>query len=748
MLTPKKNLQKIFYTRFKIIVIYKAYIMPNSAYVTIKIPLKSITNDEIIEDIQYYVIIVNKIVTRSLLLLRAYLISCDVIPVLNENFIDTLLKTVCIQDNRGRPPSVANQLLRSKLKIIHDRIFRGIPGLEPLSYTHLSTVLDYCATTILTDIENNIKQRYTQYIESFVNASFRLRQYLSSIKIVTDMTTRNSLKYAFIKKLRLIKTDLMNTGSLKSDIIYHSWITYYKTKLIPNRPLKKDSIKYDIQCSPQDYLPGLIYIVKTLEKMNNEHILINRQEQNRIEQYILNNPNLTETDKIKLRITNKSHIKLKNISPLRTSIVPKHIRIDTTTLVNMFYNLDKETKNNPEFYSKEEILTDGNLKRNKDEIWSLFFNIEPMKKEQLIDDNGIIYPKLAWSKHIKNIKKKGYSFDNQMTTDGVSCSLLFIKKELKNGTIAEKRVKDEFTEQYLSDLSNEQLRKYSEYDKVAIDANMGDLLYCTGEEYDGCIKDHCKNSDCEEHKHQREHLRYTQDSRRKTMKTKKYAGILEEQKGICLVNERGVGIWESMLSSYDHKTVSLRKFYDYIGMKIFVNNKIEEFYTRYIFRKLKLNTFINTQKSEQLFMNTFTKTFGPPKTTLIGIGDWGQYEHRKYKEPVKGKGFRKMLRTYGYETYLIDENCTSKRCFECKTNGYNCETFKSRMHPDINREERKSRIVHGLLMCQHCKKVWNRDVNASLNILEIITSIVNGKERPLYLEKINSTRLIQQELNQ
>lgn len=177
-------------------------------------------------------------------------------------------------------------------------------------------------------------------------------------------------------------------------------------------------------------------------------------------------------------------------------------------------------------------------------------------------------------------------------------------------------------------------------------------------------------------------------------------------------------------------------------MKLYVNNKIEEFYQKYIFRKLKFNKYANTLKSEQKFMTIFKKKYGSPDRVMIGIGDWEQDEHRKFKEPTKGSGIRKMLRTYGYSVYLINESCTSKRCFSCKNNEHNCETFRSRIHPDKNREVRKSRTVHGLLMCQHCKKIWNRDVNSSLNIMEIIQSILKGEEeRPLYLEKSNSVRL-------
>ena len=40
----------------------------------------------------------------------------------------------------------------------------------------------------------------------------------------------------------------------------------------------------------------------------------------------------------------------------------------------------------------------------------------------------------------------------------------------------------------------------------------------------------------------------------------------------------------------------------------------------------------------------------------------------------------------------------------------------------------------GLVQCSDCHKVWNRDVNSSLNILRIGTeAIMNNNPRPEYL---------------
>jgi hypothetical protein len=126
---------------------------------------------------------------------------------------------------------------------------------------------------------------------------------------------------------------------------------------------------------------------------------------------------------------------------------------------------------------------------------------------------------------------------------------------------------------------------------------------------------------------------------------------------------------------------------------------------------------------------------------IIGLlTDFEQKQHMKYKEPIKGKSIRKLFRENGYKVYLVDEFRTSCMCSKCKINTAKCEKFMIRENP---KPYKKGNIlVHGLLKCKICGSVWNRDVNASINIYRIAKNAINKIERPLYLcrEKMNENK--------
>jgi transposase len=95
-------------------------------------------------------------------------------------------------------------------------------------------------------------------------------------------------------------------------------------------------------------------------------------------------------------------------------------------------------------------------------------------------------------------------------------------------------------------------------------------------------------------------------------------------------------------------------------------NDKEEFYSEYLFRKLRLNRYINKQKSESKFLKEFSDQFGSSESTDVFIGDWDSSRHTfKGQTVTKGIGFRKMFRKYGYKVYLVDEYKTSKTCPLC-----------------------------------------------------------------------------------
>jgi transposase len=155
------------------------------------------------------------------------------------------------------------------------------------------------------------------------------------------------------------------------------------------------------------------------------------------------------------------------------------------------------------------------------------------------------------------------------------------------------------------------------------------------------------------------------------------------------------------------------------------------FYEKELYRKLKLNTYLNTKRSEQRMMNSFQKKFGNKEEVIVCFGDYEQKQHMKFKEPIKGKGMRTLFKRNGYRTYLVDEFRTSCRCSNCE--GGECEKFLKRKISCSESEE--IRTIHGLLRCKTCGSVWNRDCNGAKNIYKISRNSINRIERPSYLSR-------------
>ena len=100
----------------------------------------------------------------------------------------------------------------------------------------------------------------------------------------------------------------------------------------------------------------------------------------------------------------------------------------------------------------------------------------------------------------------------------------------------------------------------------------------------------------------------------------------------------------------------------------------------------------------------------------------------------QGRGMRKLFSRAGYEVVLVDEFRTSCTCFGCE--GGACEKFKSVVNPrPWMREKRPTVLRNGLLSCQNCKRLWNRDRNGSLNIMRCAQAARRGDPRPTYMTR-------------
>jgi hypothetical protein len=354
----------------------------------------------------------------------------------------------------------------------------------------------------------------------------------------------------------------------------------------------------------------------------------------------------------------KYGLRLFNAVPLSTSIVPRHITIDTKILMTNILG-----------YKKIPPITPT----SKAECW-----------DKILKLGDRAFRKSA----------KGLSFQGMIRTDMVSVSLIMNAGQ----TRFKKRVRTEPSpgETYLDSSTVNLLNSNC----VVIDPNKRDLLYCRG-----------SNG---------KKLRYTQQQRKVESKSKKYkkirAKFIPEDSNLEVITGRD---WDQ-----ERYREYLKEFFS----KFEANEII---YMQEIFRKLRLDAYINTKRSESKFMKAFTRTYG--KDASVVIGDWDSHTSViKGHVPTKGRGFRDLFRTHGFKVFLLDEYRTSKICPHCYEE---VSTFKKRFSP---RPWKKDSIitVHGLLRCQsvNCQqsgqpRLWNRDDLATLNQLFIVQELLHGRDR-------------------
>lgn len=616
---------------------------PDKYYKCIKIPLNHIIRHKydqkiIVDNVNK----ANKIIINALQLIKLYYLQqakdYNNYLVIDENLVLAVLKAVCIDNGRIQKPEIQEHY--DKLKILYKSTYCNLNIFDNLNYDGLATLFQYLAIEIVTIFENNIKCRFYDYVVRFINTFFAKKQQIEEIRNNKNLTKqqRETQMSNFCKMLRNIISDILtvNNNKYKSNQNLHSLIKHFKTIMLPTKiKFEKDNAIYDLNVHPMDYLKCMFNITKLTELYGGTCY---------------------------------------NLFPTKVSMIPRHIKIDSTILVNILMKCDK-------VYYKTNII-----KENYN-IWNKFFKLK-----------------------LKIFRKKGYKFNNSIITDGVSCSVLFVKEEYYKKMIPKFKFKEISNEKYIDELENTDYERILNKNIVAIDPNKGDLLYC--------IDDALKS---------RNHYRYTQDQRRKETKSKKYMKIKESLKEE-LIGEKTVKQLESELSDHNRRTLDYKKYIDYLKSKNVQNKLLWDFYQKEIFRKLNLNAYLNTLRSEQRMINKMTEKFGESKNTVICIGDWEQKKEMKFKEATKGKSFRKLLRKNGYEVYLVDEYRTSSRCSSC---GGENEKFMERVNP---RPYRKGNItVHGLLRCKSCKELWNRDENSSINIFMIAANAILGIGRPVHL---------------
>ena len=584
-----------------------------SAYKTFKIPLKTIllNCDTIQPVINNLVFEMNDLVIHTYQFIRLYVLNCYtnnlLLPIIDETFILYCIKTLGVRDNRGKKGKDAELL--EALNAFYKTEYQPLLNHEKINLKNTTFLLPYLATQIHTSLHNNFQEHFIQHFLRFIN------------KTTNEITEDKATLFQFKKQLLELNEE--------TDEIFTDWKLTHLSNILPNE-IKK-SIHYDIKVRPFEYLKGMLYMNSLLEKQES---------------------------------------KLFQPLPLRNNIIPKHIIIDTASLINLFCP-EKDKEGNK--IKKGELLS--NVKDNQNEVWTNF-----------LDMKNIIF------------KNKHYQFHNQIQTDGISCCLLFIRKDLKDKKWGSRvPILQEQDFYNIEDLSKEQLDTLKNRNIEGCDPGKRSLVYMMD-----------KNGN---------KLQYTAPQRKRESKTKTNQRILLLER-----KRNGIIEIETHLSFQNSKSVDYEKFKMYLIEKDKLNKETTEFYKKELWRKMKFRQYSYGKKSIDTFLNRIKETFG--ENILIGYGNWSRSSQMKHFMPTMNKGLRKLIHKK-YDTITINECNTSKKCCDCNND---LEYYK----------DKEGKKVFRLLVCSNCVSCENkkivfrtRDANSSINIMKLTSCWIEKQERPL-----------------
>ena len=160
----------------------------------------------------------------------------------------------------------------------------------------------------------------------------------------------------------------------------------------------------------------------------------------------------------------------------------------------------------------------------------------------------------------------------------------------------------------------------------------------------------------------------------------------------------------------------------------------------YFLRKWASRRFLCAQKkSKELCRIAREITTG---VKYVSFGDGSFRAGIKGCSPGGGVGdLRKTInRLYPEKIYDCDEYNTSQICYYCDSKMNPMRRGRLSQLKLFNQLKNGKDVnyrnnVHGLRQCQTCRKTWNRDVNASLNMARILYNNLRDQDRPLALHR-------------
>ena len=640
---------------------------------------KNLDRKESLKVINDAVIRTNKIVFHTYNFLKLYVLhrydSNKQIPVIDKDFTYMIMNLLSERTEKaGRKPAHDKAKMMNKLILFYNKFYvHLITQDEYVSDDKLSYILkNYECVDIVKNIDNNIKEHFPNHVRKYVNLLFKVKE--KKLKVSEHIALTAAQKKVQIQKINErynnIKYDILSTDSeYKSNERDIKNIRRIRKLILPYNTFIKDNIFYDIKVNPQNYLKSMVVLNNLIQNLNDER---------------------------------KTDYKLFHVLPLRTSIVPRYITLDTAAIVSLFIGKAEYFKNISEF---------------ADIIWGSIFDLND-----------------------SSFKRKDHKFIHMIKTDGVACSILLEKKikeerqpmkmkKIPNLTVFQgsnrkiqkkeginrkihnrEKKENKYEYEYIENATLTNGQKNMNF--VFIDPGHNDLIYCLRGDFRKKQEDEIVYVKETEEVSKDVTFRYTRKQRNRESKKIRNRKIQDTIK-TDLIRKK-----ESELSNYNSKTTDFNKFKNYLAAKIILNRELYDHYEKEIHRKLKFNIYTNTRKSESKMIKNFKQKMGSQNDTIIIFGDYSKEGTMKGSEPHICKRMKKVFVQNKYKLFEINEYNTSKLCNKCSCVTENVEKHKKK--------------IWKLLRCTSakCLTYHDRDLNAVRNMRKITNSIIKGEGRP------------------
>jgi len=615
---------------------------------------------------------------------------------------------------------------------------------DKIKISNMLYIIEELCLCMLTSMENIIMVNYDRCLNKYI------RDYVDN----KNKNLSKSEKKKIVYQIKNILVNIKNCTHECCSLEQYDWINKERPNIIPNT-LSINGYENDLKCNTSKYIQPMIYMNKKLELLD---------------------------------------VPLTQFFPLRKTIYPKYITLNTSALIDIFitsnknyyfkntftlkkqlwdkyFDLKKLKLKNHEFaYS---IETDGYAVSvmfiNKNDTCKLNKKIENMRNKRILSkEEGYIKKTHEQKVHIK-INKKVLVDQNKEQLKKLFKSQ---PKEKQEEFIFKKKLSETFPhiETLVKNKSTyEMIKKYYDDKKIIVaDPGKRSELYLMG------MRNPNEINEITQHKRENKFRQYkflnltTKERVTKTKRTK-YRNMINTRKYKRQVNNKNIKTYENELAGHNAKTCNLMKFYGYINKKLEINEQLLTEYHDEFYRKLKWYGYINSRRYDDEMLNKIEAIYG--KDILIVLGDWSMKGKLRFISTPNMRIKNKLAERF--KVILIDEFNTSKYHYKHKIE---CENLKVDRYKKTKNEKRKevekiheleknkigitltlpSKIMRGSLIqilkdkikekhtipiitkihsvltfkMNNAMGCINRDRNAVLNMYQIVSELVKTKERP------------------